>query len=60
MAKVASAPLLDHRLGQRVRVDRPRGVWRPARKLAHCGNHIFPKSKLQGATLASVPHLHWL
>ena len=60
LAKVASAPFVDHGLDQRFRLDRPRCIRRPTREPAHCGSHIFHAPELQAPTLASISNLHHL
>lgn len=60
LAKVASAPFVDHWLDQRFWMDRPRCIRRPAREPAHCWSHIFHAPRLHTPTLASVSNLHHL
>ena len=60
LAKVASTSFMDHWLDQRLRMDRPRCIWRTAREPAHRRNHILLASELRSATLAPVCDLYWL
>ena len=57
---MASASFLDHRLDQRIRMDRPRRIRRLTRKPAHRRGHLVHERHLCTATLASILDLHRL